>query len=237
MDNAAEFSSEAFNDYCMALGIEVQHSMSYVHTQNGLAKSLIKRIKLITRPLLQDCNLPTICWGHAVSHAADLIQLRPTPYHSAFPLQLVHGDPPSISHLQKFGCVVYVPISPPKHISMDPHRKIGIYVGYLSPSIIKYLEPLTGDLLTARYADCIFNEDHFPTLGGEFKYHTECQKINWDATDTLKEDPCTKVLSVKTRRRAVTGNTRSREASGTAGGPRSLGQRPSDPAHALAGSC
>ena len=35
MDNAAEFSSQAFNDYCMALGIEVQHSVPYVHTQNG----------------------------------------------------------------------------------------------------------------------------------------------------------------------------------------------------------
>jgi hypothetical protein len=34
------------------------------------------------------------------------------------------------------------------------------------------------------------------------------------------------VLSVKTHRRAATGNTRSREAPGTAGGPRSLGQRP-----------
>jgi hypothetical protein len=38
----------------------------------------------------------------------------------------------------------------------------------------------------------------------------------------------------KTHRRATTGNTRSREASGTAGGPRSLGQRPSDLAHTLA---
>jgi transposase InsO family protein len=52
MDNAAEFSSQAFNDYCMAQGIEVQHSVPYVHTQNGLAESLIKRINLIIRLLL-----------------------------------------------------------------------------------------------------------------------------------------------------------------------------------------
>jgi hypothetical protein len=32
MDNAAEFSSRAFNDYCMAQGIEVQYSVPYVHT-------------------------------------------------------------------------------------------------------------------------------------------------------------------------------------------------------------
>jgi hypothetical protein len=47
---------------------------------------------------------------------------------------------------------------------------------------------------------------------------------------------CQNVLSVKTHRRAATGNTRSWEASGTAGGPRSLGQRPSDLAHTLAWS-
>ena len=73
MDNAAEFSSKAFNDYCMALKIQVQHSVPYIYTQNGLAEYLIKRIKLIARPLLQNCNLPTSYWGHAVLHAADLI--------------------------------------------------------------------------------------------------------------------------------------------------------------------
>jgi hypothetical protein len=81
IDNAAEFSSRAFNYYCMALRIQVHHSVPYVHTQNGLAESLIKRIKLIARPMLTNCKLPTSCWGHAVLHAADLIQLRPTVYH------------------------------------------------------------------------------------------------------------------------------------------------------------
>jgi hypothetical protein len=61
MDNATEFSSLAFNDYCMAQEIEVKHSVPYVHTQNSLAESLIKRMKLIARPLLQGCNLPTSC--------------------------------------------------------------------------------------------------------------------------------------------------------------------------------
>jgi len=147
MDNAAEFSSKAFNDYCMALGIQNQHSVPYVHTQNGLAESLIKRVKLIARPLLQNCNLPTSCWGHAVIHAADLLQLRPNAYHTASPLQLVRGNPPTISYMRKFGCVVYVPISPPKRTSMGPHRKLGIYVGYQSPSIIKFLEPSQGTCL------------------------------------------------------------------------------------------
>jgi transposase InsO family protein len=123
MDNAAEFSSKAFNNYCMALGIQVKHSVPYVHTQNGLAESLIKRVKLVARPLLMNCSLPSLCWGHAVLHAADLIQLRPTAYHEYSPMQLVRGNPPNIFHLRKFGCVVFVPISPPQRTAMAPHRK------------------------------------------------------------------------------------------------------------------
>jgi hypothetical protein len=99
LDNTTVFSSRTFNDYCTAQGIQVQHSVPYVHTQNGLAKSLIKRIKLIMRPLLHNCNLPISCWGHAVLHAVDLIQLRPTAYHSTSPPYLVCGNALSISHL------------------------------------------------------------------------------------------------------------------------------------------
>jgi hypothetical protein len=158
--------------------IEVQHLVSYVYTQNGLVESLIKRIKLIARPLLHNCNLPITCLGHVVLHIADLIQLRPTTYHITSPLYLVCANAPSMSYLGKFGYVVYAPISSPQHTTMGPHRKLGIYVGYYSPSIIKYLEPMTEDLFMAQYDYCIFNEDHFPVLGGEFQYNLECQEIN-----------------------------------------------------------
>lgn len=190
MDNAGEFTSKAFNDYCMALGINVEHSVPHVHTQNGLAESLIKRIKLIARPLLQGSNLPTTCWGHAVLHAAKLIQYRPSAYHSASPRQLARGQEPVVSHLRKFSCAVYVPISPPQRTAMGPHRKVGVYVGYESPSIIYYLEPKIGDLFTARYADCIFDEEHFPALGGgKYLDSKECREIEWNSSSIHTLDP------------------------------------------------
>jgi hypothetical protein len=74
---------------------------------------------------------------------------------------------------------------------IDPYRKIGIYVGYHFPSIIKYLEPMSENLVTTRYGDCIFNEDHFPALGGEFQNNSECQKINWDDKSIISPDPHT----------------------------------------------
>jgi hypothetical protein len=166
MDNAGEFTSKAFDDYCTGMGIKVEHSVPHVHTQNGLAEALIKRIKFIARPLLQHCNLPATCWGHAVLHAAALINYRSSSYNIHSPMQLVQGVIPKISHLRKFGCMVYVPIPPPQQTAMGPLRKVGIYVGYETASIIRYLEPTTGNLHTARFADCIFDENNFPSLGG-----------------------------------------------------------------------
>ena len=45
MDNAGEFTSQAFSDYCMSIRINVEHPIT--HTQNGLVESFIKRLQLI----------------------------------------------------------------------------------------------------------------------------------------------------------------------------------------------
>jgi hypothetical protein len=39
---------------------------------------------------------------------------------------------------------------------------------------------MTGNLCTVWYADCIFSDDHFSTLGGEFLNNLKYKKINWD---------------------------------------------------------
>jgi hypothetical protein len=93
--------------------------------------------------------------------------------------------------MRKFGCAVYAPISPPQRITVGPNRKMSIYVGYHSPSIIKYLEPMTVDLFMAQYTGWIFNEDQFPVLGGEFQNNSECQEINWDDKPMISTDPRT----------------------------------------------
>jgi hypothetical protein len=49
-NNVGEFTSQAFNDYYISLGINIEHLIAHVHTQNGLPISLIKRFQLITKP-------------------------------------------------------------------------------------------------------------------------------------------------------------------------------------------
>ena len=150
LDNVGEFTSQTFTGYCMSVGINIEHPVAHTHTQNGLEESLIERLQLIAIPLLMKTKLPTLAWGHAIMHAVDLVHIRPTAYHEYSPFQLVLVKPPNISHIRIFGCAIYVPIAPTHRTKMSPQRRLGIYVGYDSPSIIRYLEPSTGDVFTTR---------------------------------------------------------------------------------------
>ncbi|KAL6338764.1 hypothetical protein AAG906_023914 [Vitis piasezkii] len=165
LDNVGEFTSQTFIDYCMSVGINIEHPVAHTHTQNGLAESFIKR--------------------HAIMHAAALVRIRPTTYHEYSPSQLVLGKQPNISHLRIFGCAVYVPIAPTQRTKMGPQRRLGIYVGFDSPSIIRYLEPLTVMFLH-RFVDCHFNEKR--------------REISWKTSTMTHLDPRTNQCELEVQR-------------------------------------
>ena len=89
LDNSGEFTSQTLNDYCMSIGINIEHHVAHVQTKNGLAESLIQCLQLIVRPLLMKTRLPTSTRGHAVMHAASLIRIKPISYHEYSHSQLV----------------------------------------------------------------------------------------------------------------------------------------------------
>ena len=47
LDNVGEFSSQAYNNYYMSIGITVEHFVAHVHTQNRLVEPLIKGLHLL----------------------------------------------------------------------------------------------------------------------------------------------------------------------------------------------
>ena len=71
-----------------------------------------------------------------------LVRIRPVACHKYLPLQLAYVYGPNISHLKIFGCVVYAPIALLQQTKMGPQRRLGIYVGFEAPTIVRYLEPL-----------------------------------------------------------------------------------------------
>ena len=94
----------------------------------------------------------------------NIIRDIPFVYHKQSPHELVFGQVLNISHFKKIGSVVYILISSPQKIKMESQRRLGVYVGFDSSYFISYLEPLTGDIFTARYVDCHFDESVFPSL-------------------------------------------------------------------------
>ncbi|KAL4564637.1 hypothetical protein LXL04_028704 [Taraxacum kok-saghyz] len=181
LDNTVEFTLKMFSDYYMTLGIDLEHPIAYVHSQNGLAEAFIKEIQIIPRTLVMRTKLPISAWGYAVLHEVALVRLRPIATQPLSAYQLVTGYEPDVSHIRVFGCLVNVPIEPQKRSKFGPQTRRRIYVGYESPSIIHYLEPLKIDLFNPRHADCDFDEKIFMSLGGDLHVNVdeERREITW----------------------------------------------------------
>ena len=142
----------------MSIRITIKHIVAHVHAQNSLTKSFIKCLQLITRPLLMKVKLPVSTWRHVILHVVTLIRIRPPNYHKYSPIQLVYNQEPNIFYIRIFGYAIYILIALLQCIKMGPQRRLRIYVRYEFPSIIKYLEPLTGDLFTTQFNYCHFDE-------------------------------------------------------------------------------
>ena len=83
---------------------------------------------------------------------------------------------------------------------MGPQQRLGIYVGFDSSSIIRYLEPLTDDVFKVCFTDCHFNESVFPSLGIEKSIPEERREISWKASTMTHLDPCTNQYELEVQR-------------------------------------
>ena len=83
---------------------------------------------------------------------------------------------------------------------MGPQRRLGIYVDFESLSIIRYLEPLIGNVFTARFTSCHFNESVFPPVRGEKSIPEELQEISLNASTISHFDPLTNQCELEVQR-------------------------------------
>ena len=83
---------------------------------------------------------------------------------------------------------------------MGSQRRLRIYVGFDSPSIIRYLGPLTGDAFTVHFVDCRFNGSVFPPLSREMPILEERQEIISNASTMSHFDPCTNQCELKVQK-------------------------------------
>ena len=106
----------------MSIGIDVDHPVPHVHTQNGLAEATIKRLQIVARALVMRTNLPISAWGYAIFYATLLIHFKPIASQLFSAYQLVTRYEHDISHLRIFGSAVYMLIAPPQRTKIGPWR-------------------------------------------------------------------------------------------------------------------
>jgi hypothetical protein len=82
---------------------------------------------------------------------------------------------------------------------MRPQRRLGIYVGFDSPSIIRYLESLTGDIFKARFEYYHFDENIFSSLRKEKSLLEARQEITWNNSTLSHFDPRTNECELEVR--------------------------------------
>ena len=75
---------------------------------------------------------------------------------------------------------------------MGPQRSLGIYVGYESLSIIKYLELIIDDLFMTWFTNCHFDKTIFLTLGRDNKQLDKDKEITWNTLSLSHLNPHTK---------------------------------------------
>lgn len=150
-------------------GISLTYSVSYEHSQNNLVEVFIKKILFITRPLFIHANHPSSFWNHVVLHAATTLRFQPIFLNDHSSFELTSSQFPNVAHLRTFGYQVWVPIAKLHRKKIGRHRHKGIYVGFDSPNIIRYVIPSVGlsnelESKTVTLKKIIFYQSKLPNL-------------------------------------------------------------------------
>ena len=90
-----------------------------------------------------------------------------------------------------FWFAIYVHIAPLQCTKMGLQCRLGIYVGFDSLSIIRYLEPLTSNVFAAYFNNCHFDEIIFPPLRGEKSLPKAQREKTWNDLALCHLDPHT----------------------------------------------
>ena len=102
LNNVGEFTSQAFDNDCLTICINIEHLLPNIYMHSGLVEYLIQYLKLLTRLLIMNVKLPLIVWAYAISHVTSLIRVCPKVYHEYFLIQIVGESEFNVFHPHVF---------------------------------------------------------------------------------------------------------------------------------------
>lgn len=132
-DNAKEYKSEKFNNFCKEKGIFQKFSTTYSPNQNGVLERINRTLVESMRSMLAESGVSHRLWAETLQTAAYIKNRSP---HAALkdgvtPEEMWTRKKPDISHLRVFGCRASVLI-PEHHRKSKFSSKVwwGTFVGY-----------------------------------------------------------------------------------------------------------
>jgi transposase InsO family protein len=135
-DNGGEYVNKELEGFFQSKGIIHELTPAYSHESNGVAERYNRTIVTMVRGMINE--LPLALWSEAINTAVYIKNRIP---HKAVkestPYEVIHGNKPSIHHLQPFGrkCFVHIPEEKrPSGSKLLPRAVEGKFIGYHSTS-------------------------------------------------------------------------------------------------------
>ncbi|XP_031256011.1 uncharacterized protein LOC116114004 [Pistacia vera] len=160
-DNGLEFFNKECHYLFLSKGIVHQSSCAYSPQQNGVVERKHRHIIAVARALKFQSNIPNNLWGYRVQTAVYLINRFPSSILKGIsPFERFFGHPPSLDHINVFGCVAYATILTPKDI-LSPRSTLCVFLGYSLTQKGYFLYDISSHKVFVT-GDALFHETIFP---------------------------------------------------------------------------
>ncbi|KAF7488492.1 Retrovirus-related Pol polyprotein from transposon TNT 1-94 [Sarcoptes scabiei] len=138
-DNAKEYRSEKFENFCLAKGIERIEIPPHTPQQNGIAERKNQSLLSMVRCMLSEKQLPMTFWSYAVREANRILNRIPSKAtNMLMPYEIFYNRKPNVDNIRVFGSLVYKHI--PSSNKLQPRAVPQILVGTLEKGY-KLLDP------------------------------------------------------------------------------------------------
>jgi hypothetical protein len=130
-DGRGEYSSNVFEAWMHAEGIQHQKTKANLSVSNGVAEHAIRTLNNCQRMMHANADLPDKYWGYVILHTGYLWNVTPKCFLDGKMLEeIFSGRIPDISHLQTFGCKAWVCIPDDKCMKLQACSIECTYLGF-----------------------------------------------------------------------------------------------------------
>lgn len=158
-DRGGEFTSQEFNNFCDANGIQRQLTAAYTPQQNGVAERKNMTIMNMVRSMISEKRVPKTFWPEAVNWTIHILNRSPTfAVRNMTPEEAWSGIKPSVEYFRVFGCISHVHVPDSKRTKLDDKSQICILLRVSEESkAYRLYDPISQRIIISR--DVVFEED------------------------------------------------------------------------------